>query len=76
MITREMVKGGQRLKRAATTSPQRKVLRDARDSAVRICTLESDAGLFMGVGTKNDIKSHETTGHLSPVIAWGGPVRR
>ena len=27
--------------------------------------------------TKNGVKSHETTGHLSPVIAWGGgPVRR
>jgi hypothetical protein len=27
-------------------------------------------------GTKNPFKSNETTGGLSPVIAWGGPVRR
>jgi hypothetical protein len=26
--------------------------------------------------TKNGFKSNKTTGHLSPVIAWGGPVRR
>ena len=26
--------------------------------------------------TKNDFKSHETTGHLGPVIPGGGPVGR